>query len=54
MRGRHRQDRPRHPYGRRPPEALGDDLTDIAGTSLDKGVELDALAKMDAPARVAL
>jgi hypothetical protein len=29
-------------------EALGDDLNDIAGTSLDKGVELDALAKMDA------
>jgi hypothetical protein len=27
-------------------EALGDDLNDIAGTSLDKGVELDALAKM--------
>ena len=25
--------------------ALGDDLSDIAGTSLDKGVELDALAK---------
>lgn len=24
-------------------EALGDDLSDIAGTSLDKGVELDAL-----------
>jgi hypothetical protein len=31
-------------------EALGDDLNDIAGTSLDKGVELGALAKMDAPA----
>jgi ParB family chromosome partitioning protein len=30
-------------------EALGDDLADIAGTSLDKGVELDALAKMAAP-----
>jgi ParB-like nuclease domain len=27
-------------------EALGDDLDDIAGTSLDKGVEIDALAKM--------
>lgn len=26
--------------------ALGDDLRAIAGTSLDKGVELDALAKM--------
>lgn len=26
-------------------EALGDDLNDIAGTSLDKGVELDALSK---------
>lgn len=25
--------------------ALGDDLSDITGTSLDKGVELDALAK---------
>jgi ParB family chromosome partitioning protein len=27
--------------------ALGDDLSAIAGTSLDKGVELDALAKMN-------
>ena len=27
-------------------EALGDDLSAIAGTSLDKRVELDALAKM--------
>lgn len=27
-------------------EALGETLKDIAGTSLDKGVELDALAKM--------
>ena len=27
-------------------EALGEDLEDIAGTSLDKGVELDALAKL--------
>jgi len=26
-------------------EALGDDLDQVAGTSLDKGVELDALAK---------
>jgi hypothetical protein len=34
---------PRTP-ARRPKvgEALGDDQTDIAGTSLDKGVELDA------------
>jgi len=32
-------------------EALGDDLNDIAGTSLDKGVELDALVKMEAPER---
>jgi hypothetical protein len=30
-------------------EALGDSRADIAGTFLDKGVELDALAKM-APA----
>lgn len=28
-------------------EALGETLKDIAGTSLDKGVELDALAKLD-------
>jgi hypothetical protein len=27
-------------------EALGDDLAAVTGTSLDKGVELDALAKM--------
>lgn len=27
-------------------EALGDDLNDVAGTSLDKGVELDALAQV--------
>jgi ParB family transcriptional regulator, chromosome partitioning protein len=27
-------------------EALGDDLGAVTGTSLDKGVELDALAKM--------
>ena len=26
---------------------LGDDLSDVKGTSLDKGVELDALAKME-------
>lgn len=32
-------------------EALGDDLAQIADTSLDKGVELDALAKMDPEAR---
>lgn len=35
-------------------ENLGDDLDDIAGTSLDKGVELDALAKMPEPARKAI
>lgn len=28
-------------------ETLGEDLEAIAGTSLDKGVELDALAKLD-------
>lgn len=28
-------------------EKLGDDLKEIEGTSLDKGVEIDALAKMD-------
>lgn len=33
-------------------EALGDDaLQKVTGTSLDKGVELDALAKLDAPER---
>lgn len=32
-------------------EALGDDLEAIAGTSLDKGVELDALAKLPEPER---
>lgn len=32
-------------------EALGDALADIAGTSLDKGVELDALAKLPADDR---
>jgi hypothetical protein len=35
-------------------EALGDDLRGIAGTSLDKGVELDALAKMAWPERKAI
>jgi ParB family chromosome partitioning protein len=34
--------------------ALGDDLVDIAGTSLDKGVELDALAKTPEDERKAL
>jgi ParB/RepB/Spo0J family partition protein len=28
-------------------DALGDDLNDVVGTSLDKGVELDALCKLD-------
>jgi ParB-like chromosome segregation protein Spo0J len=32
-------------------EALGNDLKRVAKTSLDKGVELDALAKLDKPAR---
>lgn len=32
-------------------EALGDDLKRVANTSLDKGVEIDALAKLDKPAR---
>ena len=32
-------------------KALGDDLKDVEGTSLDKGVELDALAKMPAAER---
>ncbi|MCC7269396.1 MAG: ParB-like nuclease domain-containing protein [Rhodocyclaceae bacterium] len=32
-------------------EALGDDLQAVAGTSLDKGVELDALKEMPAPER---
>ena len=32
-------------------EAIGDDLQDVVGTSLDKGVELDALAKMPEPER---
>jgi hypothetical protein len=31
--------------------ALGDDLNDVAGTSLDKGVELDALAKLSTEER---
>lgn len=36
-------------------EALGDEaLTKVAHTSLDKGVELDALAKMDEPERSVL
>jgi len=33
-------------------EALGDDLAEVTGTSLDKGVELDALGKYN-PAEVA-
>jgi ParB family chromosome partitioning protein len=33
---------------------LGDDLARVAGTSLDKGAELDALAKMSKPEREAL
>jgi hypothetical protein len=32
-------------------KALGDDIKKVAGTSLDKGVELDALAKMPEPER---
>jgi len=32
-------------------DALGDDLERITGTSLDKGVELDALAKLPEPER---
>ncbi|WP_299146737.1 hypothetical protein [uncultured Comamonas sp.] len=32
-------------------EALGDDLQRVTGTSLDKGVELDALAKLPEPER---
>jgi hypothetical protein len=32
-------------------EALGDDLNDIAGTSLEKGVEMDALAKLPSQER---
>ena len=36
-------------------DALGDEaLTKVANTSLDGGVELDALAKMDAPERAVL
>lgn len=34
--------------------ALGDDIGRVAGTSLDKGVELDALARMPEPQRVEL
>ena len=32
-------------------DALGDDLERVTGTSLDKGVELDALAKLPEPER---
>lgn len=32
-------------------DAIGDDLDRIVGTSLDKGVELDALAKLPEPER---
>ena len=32
-------------------EAIGDDLLRLTGTSLDKGVELDALAKLPEPER---
>lgn len=32
-------------------DALGEDLDEVAGTSLDKGVELDALKGMD-PANI--
>jgi hypothetical protein len=32
-------------------EVLGDDLQAVAGTSLDKGVELDALKTLPAPER---
>lgn len=32
-------------------EAIGDDLERVTGTSLDKGVELDALAKLPEPER---
>lgn len=35
-------------------EALGDDLQKVEGTSLDKGVELDALAKLPEPKRAEL
>lgn len=35
-------------------EALGNDLVDIAGTSLDKGPELDALAKLPPDERKAI
>ena len=34
--------------------ALGDDVEKVVGTSLDKGVEMDALAKMPEPERAAL
>jgi len=35
-------------------EALGDDLGAVTGTSLDKGVELDALAKLNKDERKGL
>lgn len=35
-------------------DALGDDLTAVAGTSLDKGVELDALKAMPPEQRAPL
>jgi hypothetical protein len=35
-------------------EKLGDDIHKIAGTSLDKGVEMDALIKLPEPERAAL
>jgi hypothetical protein len=35
-------------------EKLGDDIHKIAGTSLDKGVEMDALIKLPEPERTAL
>ena len=35
-------------------EVLGDSTKEIAGTSLDSGVEMDALIKMEEPARADL
>lgn len=35
-------------------EALGDDIREVVGTSLDKGVELDALKGLPVPERKAL
>lgn len=32
-------------------EALGDDIREVVGTSLDKGVELDALKNLPVPER---